>query len=62
LYRVDQLKARRSGASEPNACAASGGFFVNGRTLVAMRGSFCLAALRRKCANVFRISVLALFA
>ena len=61
LYRVDQPEDRRSGASEQGAGVASTGFFVNVQTFVATLGWFCFDALRRKFANVLRISVLALF-
>ena len=62
LYRVDQPEDRRSDASEQGAGGASIGFFVNFRAFVATlvrRG--CFDALRRKFANVLRMSVLALF-
>ena len=61
LYRVDQPDDCRSDASEQNAGVASSGFFLNVRTFVATLGWFCLDALRRKFANVFRMSVLTLF-
>jgi hypothetical protein len=61
LYRVGQPKDRRSDASEQGAAVASIGFFVNVRTFVATLGWFCFDALRRKFANVLRMSVLALF-
>ena len=61
LYRVDQPEDRRSDASEQGAGVASIGFFVNVRTFVATLGWFCFDALRRKFANVLRMSVLALF-
>ncbi len=61
LYRVDQPEDRRSDASEQGAGVASIGFFVKVRTFVAMPGWFCFKVLRRKFANVLRMSVLALF-
>jgi hypothetical protein len=61
LYRVDQPEDRRSDASDPNGGGASIGFFVNIRTFVATLGLVCFDALRRNFANVFRMSVLALF-
>ena len=61
LYRVSQPEDRRSDASERGAAVASMGFFVNVRTFVATLGWFCFDALRRKFANVLRMSVLALF-
>jgi len=61
LYRVGQPEDRRSDGSELGAGVASIGFFVNVRTFVATLGSFCFDALRRTLANVFRMSVLALF-
>jgi hypothetical protein len=61
LYRVDQTEDRRSGSSEQGGGVASIGFFLNVRTLVATLGWFCFDALRRKFANVLRMSVLALF-
>jgi hypothetical protein len=61
VYRVDQPDDRRSGSSEQGASAASIGFFLNVRTFVATLGWFSLDALRRKFANVLRMSVLALF-
>jgi len=60
-YGVDQREARRSDASERGAGVASVGFFVSVRTFVATLGWFCFDALRRKFANVLRMSVLALF-
>ena len=61
LYRVDQPVDRRSDASEENAGVASIGFFVNVQTFVATLGGSCFDALRRKFANVLRMSVFALF-
>ena len=61
LYRADQPADRRNDASEQSAGVASIGFFVNVRTFVATLGWFFLDALRRKFANVLRISVLTLF-
>ena len=61
LYRVDQPEDRRSDASDQGAGGASIGFFVNVRTFVATLGWFFFDALRRKLANVLRMSVLALF-
>jgi hypothetical protein len=61
MYRADQPEDRRSDVSEQDAGGASIGFFVNVRTFVAMLGWFCFDVLRRKFANVLRMSVLALF-
>jgi hypothetical protein len=61
LYRVDQPEDRRSDTSEQDAGVASIGVFVNVRTFVATLGWCCFDALRRKVANVLRMSVLALF-
>ena len=61
LYGVDQPEDRRTDASDPNGGIASVGFFVNVRTFVTTLGWFCFDALRRKFANVLRMSVLALF-
>ena len=52
---------RRGDASDLKGGVASTGFFVNARTFVATLGWFCFDALRRNLANVFRMSVLALF-
>jgi hypothetical protein len=60
LDRVDQPEDRRSDSSEQGAGAASIGF-LNVRTFVSTLGWFRLDALRRKFANVLRMSVLALF-
>jgi hypothetical protein len=60
-YRVGQPEDDRNDASEQGAGVASIGFFLNVRTFVAALGWFCLDALRRKFANVLRMSVLALF-
>jgi hypothetical protein len=60
LDRVDQPEDRRSDSSEQVAGAASIGF-LNVRTFVAALGWFRLDALRRKFANVLRMSVLTLF-
>jgi hypothetical protein len=62
LYRVDQPEDRRSDAREQGAGGASSGFLINVRTFVAtLRRRECFDALRRKLANVLRMSVLALF-
>jgi hypothetical protein len=61
LYRVDQPEDRRSGASEQGAGVASIGFLGSVRTFVATPAWCCFATLRRKFANVLRMSVLALF-
>jgi len=61
LYRVDQPEERRSDASKQGAGVASIGVFFKFRTFVATLGWFCFDALRRKFANVLRMSVLALF-
>jgi len=61
VHRVYQPEDRRSDSSEQGAGVASIGFFLNLRTFVATLGWFCLDALRRKFANVLRMSVLALF-
>jgi hypothetical protein len=60
LDRIDQPEDRRSDSSEQGAGVASIGF-LNVRTFVATLGWFCLDALRRKFANVLRMSVLTLF-
>ena len=58
---MDQPEDRRNGVREQGAGVASIGVFFNVRTfVVALRWS-CLDALRRKFANVLRMSVLALF-
>jgi hypothetical protein len=61
LYRVDQPEDCRGDASEQNAGVPSSGFFVNVLTFVPALGWFCFDTLRRKFANVLRMSVLALF-
>jgi hypothetical protein len=61
LYRVDQPDDCRSEASERGFAVASIGLFSSVRTFVATLGWFCFDALRRKFANVLRMSVLALF-
>jgi hypothetical protein len=61
LYRVDQPEDRCSDAGEQCAGVASIGFFVSVRTFVATLGRVRFDALRRKFANVLRMSVLALF-
>jgi hypothetical protein len=61
VHRVDQTEDRRSDSSEQGAGVASIGCFLNVRTFVATLGWFRLDALRRKFANVLRMSVLALF-
>jgi hypothetical protein len=60
LYRIGQPESRRNDASEQTAGVASIGLFVKVRTFVATLDCFCFAALRRKFANVLRMSVLAL--
>ena len=60
FYRVDQPEDRRSGAGDPNGGGASMRFLVNVRTFVATL-SWVWFALRRKFANVLRMSVPALF-
>ena len=59
-YGVDHPEDRRRDASDRGAGVASIGFFVKVRTFVAMPGWFCFEVLRRKLANVLRMSVLAL--
>ena len=61
LYRVDQPEDRRSDASDQGGGVMSIGFFVNVRTFVVTLGRCCFDALRRKFANVLRMSVLPLF-
>jgi hypothetical protein len=61
LYRVDPPEDHRSGSTGQGAGVASSGFLVNVRTLIATLGWFCFDTLRRKFANVLRMSMLALF-
>ena len=61
LYRVGQAKNDRNDAGEQGARAASTEFFRSARMFVAALGWFCFDTLRRKFANVLRMSVLALF-
>lgn len=61
LHRVDQPEDRRNDTGQKGAGVASIGFFVNVRTFVAALDWCCFDALRRKFANVLRMSVLALF-
>ena len=60
FYRVDQSEDRCSDTSEQNAGVAFIGFFVRVGTFGTL-GWFCFDALRRKFANVLRMSVRALF-
>jgi hypothetical protein len=60
-YRADQPDDDRHDASELGVGVASIGFFLNVRTFVATLGWLSLDALRRKFANVLRMSVFALF-
>ena len=59
--RAGQPENDRNDALERRVGVASIGFFVNVRTLVAAFGWFWFDALRRKLANVLRMSVFALF-
>ena len=60
-YGAGQPEDDRNDARDRRAGAASIGFFVIVRTFVWAFGWFCFDALRRKLANVLRMSVLALF-